>query len=59
MYESIALTFEAVLNPDDYISLYTKTREDLDEAEVENFNWDSETRTKAHGLCNMLLALSL
>ena len=50
MYESIALTFEAILSPDDYSSLYTETNDDSDEAEIENFNWDSETRTKAQGL---------
>ena len=50
MHESIALTMEAILSPDDYTSLYADTSDDSDEAEVENFNWDSETRTKAQGL---------
>ena len=47
MYESIALTFEAILNPDDHTSLYAETSDDSDQAEIENFNWDSDTRTKA------------
>ena len=43
MYESIALTFEAILNPDDHTSLCAETSDDSGQTEVENFNWDSDT----------------
>ena len=37
MYESIALTFEAILNPDDYTSLFAETGDDSDEVQIDEF----------------------
>ena len=59
MYESIALTFEAILNPDDHKSLYDKTSDDSDETEIDNFKLDSDTRTKAQRLCKLWYILSV
>ena len=50
MYESIALTFEAILNPDDYTSIYAEASTEGGEGCIEDFCWDSETRTKAQGI---------
>ena len=50
MYESVALIFEAILNPDDYTSIYAEASTEGGEGCIEDFCWDSETRTKAQGM---------
>ena len=54
MYESIALTFEAILNPDDYTSIYAEASTEGGEGCIEDFCWDSETRTIAQGILKIM-----
>ena len=49
MYSCIALTFEAILNPAAYESVYVTVLND-GETTMNDWNWDRDTRVKDQGL---------
>ena len=50
MYACIASTFEAILNPAAYESVYITLLNDGETTTMNDWNWDRETRIKAQGL---------